>query len=165
MQQIGTNIPEKPAACLQGITVCYMGEMVSDTGREKRARIVTKSTSLKQWQSTALKRATLVAHRVLCPHSTYINNHFSCMTYFKPWRWRHQVPPKCWHISTKVHRITSQKTVTLTAGLNICFSMTKEAIMRNCKEQKLYLTPHLNDVLYLHYKGKWNLIIAEFRQC
>jgi hypothetical protein len=38
--------------------------------------------------------------------------------------------------------------------------MTKEAIMRNCKEQKLYLTPHLNDVLYLHYKGKGSSVSA-----
>ncbi|CAL1682955.1 unnamed protein product [Lasius platythorax] len=31
--------------------------------------------------------------------------------------------------------------------------MTEELIMKHCKEQKLYQTPHLNDVLYLHYKG------------
>jgi len=41
--------------------------------------------------------------------------------------------------------------------LNICFSMTTEAIQKHCKECKLYLTPHLNDVLYLHYKGIPNL--------
>jgi hypothetical protein len=32
--------------------------------------------------------------------------------------------------------------------------MTKEAIKEHCKKMKLYLTPHLNDVLYLHFKGK-----------
>ncbi|KAK4878108.1 hypothetical protein RN001_010614 [Aquatica leii] len=31
--------------------------------------------------------------------------------------------------------------------------MTKEFILKHCKQHKLYQTPHLNDVLYLHYKG------------
>lgn len=32
--------------------------------------------------------------------------------------------------------------------------MTRESIIKSCKKNKLYLTPHLNDVLYLHYQGK-----------
>lgn len=35
----------------------------------------------------------------------------------------------------------------------LLFRMTKEAIRKHCKEKKLYMTPYLNDVLYLHYKG------------
>lgn len=42
--------------------------------------------------------------------------------------------------------------------------MTRESIIKSCKKNKLYLTPHLNDVLYLHYQGKhalfhiWNYL-------
>ncbi|XP_070168693.1 dynein axonemal assembly factor 1 homolog [Polyergus mexicanus] len=31
--------------------------------------------------------------------------------------------------------------------------MTEELIRKHCKEQRLYQTPHLNDILYLHFKG------------
>lgn len=31
--------------------------------------------------------------------------------------------------------------------------MTKEFLRKHCKDNKLYMTPELNDVLYLHYKG------------
>ncbi|XP_074497832.1 dynein axonemal assembly factor 1 [Sebastes fasciatus] len=31
--------------------------------------------------------------------------------------------------------------------------MTKKFLKEHCKENKLYITPHLNDTLYLHFKG------------
>ncbi|KAL1402226.1 hypothetical protein pipiens_006180 [Culex pipiens pipiens] len=31
--------------------------------------------------------------------------------------------------------------------------MTKKSIVDSCKKNKLYITPHLNDILYLHYSG------------
>lgn len=30
--------------------------------------------------------------------------------------------------------------------------MTKEFIRNHCKQHKLYCTPYLNDILYLHFK-------------
>ena len=33
------------------------------------------------------------------------------------------------------------------------FRMTKAFIQSLCKKHKLYHTPHLNDVLYLHFQG------------
>lgn len=32
--------------------------------------------------------------------------------------------------------------------------MTKSFLQKLCKQHKLYITPALNDTLYLHYKGK-----------
>lgn len=32
--------------------------------------------------------------------------------------------------------------------------MTKEGLRQLCRELRLYTTPYINDVLYLHYKGK-----------
>lgn len=32
--------------------------------------------------------------------------------------------------------------------------MTKKFLQKLCKQHKLYITPALNDTLYLHYKGK-----------
>lgn len=35
----------------------------------------------------------------------------------------------------------------------VCRQMTKKAILDQCKRNKLYSTPELNDVLYLHFQG------------
>ena len=33
------------------------------------------------------------------------------------------------------------------------YRLNKKFLRQHCKDLKLYLTPHLNDVLYLHFKG------------
>ena len=39
--------------------------------------------------------------------------------------------------------------------------MTEEYVRKLCREMKLYDTPYLNDILYLHYKGKEFMFIDE----
>ena len=56
------------------------------------------------------------------------------------------------------------------------FRLTPKFLRQHCKDLKLYLTPQLNDVLYLHYKGtsikqvilkciKWNCFGSERLIC
>ncbi|KAG8222821.1 hypothetical protein J437_LFUL005027 [Ladona fulva] len=40
------------------------------------------------------------------------------------------------------------------SGYEYLLMMTKEFLRGECKKKNFYLTPHLNDVLYLHYKGR-----------
>jgi len=37
--------------------------------------------------------------------------------------------------------------------------MTEKYIKQLCREQKLYVTPELNDKVYLHYKGLHHKVI------
>lgn len=36
------------------------------------------------------------------------------------------------------------------------FRMNEEILKKLCKKHKLYITPKLNDVLYLHYQGTYS---------
>ena len=40
--------------------------------------------------------------------------------------------------------------------------MTKESLLKICRESKLYSTPVLNDILYLNHRGKFTLTIHPF---
>lgn len=40
------------------------------------------------------------------------------------------------------------------------YKMTKEKLKKQCRKNKLYLLPELNDVLYLHYQGKNKKLIS-----
>ena len=57
---------------------------------------------------------------------------------------------------TYVFLICTSVLVFICTSVRICIvrnRMTPQYIRKICRELKLYTTPYLNDVLYLHYKG------------
>lgn len=55
---------------------------------------------------------------------------------------------------------------TNTEGFYLYLSrITKEFLREQCKKHKLYLTPRLNDTLYLHFKGLKLLVQKRLLQC
>lgn len=42
--------------------------------------------------------------------------------------------------------------------MNMIFRMTKETLKDICKQSELYIVPKHNNVLYLHFKGRYLLL-------
>jgi len=57
-------------------------------------------------------------HTTRCTHLTFLirlRNSPPLHTFVSklplPWRWRHEVSPKCWYLYTKLHGVTSKRII------------------------------------------------------
>jgi hypothetical protein len=101
-------------------------------------------------QKSKASRPRLAHNPIPCSHFPLSRYPFPLQLTTLSWRWKHQVPPKCWYLSSRVHGITSQKTIIWkpqTSQLQIClqllhkisFASLKTSTGCQLKTSKLYI--------------------------
>jgi hypothetical protein len=78
-------------------------------------------------------------YRLRSPPSTPLTEHLWCSSHLirryvvcsveTPWRWKHHGPPKRWYLTTTLHGVTTQKTLTWIFALKMETAWTSETLV------------------------------------